>query len=450
MLTSFKLPFSLALSIFSLNAFAEAPLLAGGSNASAGGLLIARSTDFGDSWVPARKITGLPANLQQNMAGLVCRGEVCYTASYYKLSNNKWGGAILVSEDKGVNWHTVNIANMPAHTGQSISSIECSKTLCVAAGNYSHDGSISPMMLLGDTNEWHFVTKLNYPKDVNYYGGRVSCTDDYCVVASQYEQAPGIYYPIFSQYDRRTGEWQITKDIQGFPKDFKGLTLPDVSCTGSRCVATGGSGVFSSTDEGKTWSYVSTVAGSPAYQSIDLTTTYCKEDRCIAAGDGKLDNKLQPFLMHSKDGGQAWAYADIAKPVTPKAALYVTTSSCDKEVCVATGSTLKADPLVLISRDAGASWSYVENLPRVPNGGYALVIALQAATVQGQNIVIVGSSTDSKASLPLILVSHDAGATWDLSTKVTGVNGNDLYLYQLTGATSAAMNAKGNKGLLLK
>lgn len=142
----------------------------------------------------------------------------------------------------------------------------------------------------------------------------------------------------------------------------------------------------------------------------------CSEAICIVGGGAFNENGiLVPFLARSTDQGATWVYSNDILSKLPadwgKGAF--TGMLCQDKFCIATGSyqTQLDDtnfPLLAVSNDSGATWSY-KTLPLKDDAGLSQPFCAK------DYCAVTGYQTVNGYQEPLIAITRDNGATWTIS-----------------------------------
>ncbi|RUR17669.1 exo-alpha-sialidase [Legionella sp. km535] len=172
-----------------------------------------------------------------------------------------------------------------------------------------------------------------------------------------------------------------------------------------------------STDEGATWSYPMDITHSslpqPFYEG-ELVASACSDALCIAIGTYSDKVTKRPLLALSSDLGITWSYPQDINSKLPdsfKFGWFTGSPNCSGTTCVAVGAYLsnkKYRPLLAVTRDAGVTWSYPEGIvaPDFPEEAM-----LYGASCVGTTCMAVGYHYPG-TTYPLLALSKDAGATW--------------------------------------
>lgn len=190
------------------------------------------------------------------------------------------------------------------------------------------------------------------------------------------------------------------------------VTLQGVSCVGSRCVAVGyqcGAGgcggfmrgaIMVSTDAGQSWR----AARFPATAGF-LHDVTCSGPTCLAIGMSRPGVHGSYLVVRSVNGGASWRLSTLRPPVL------ISVSCASPRVCFATvDSRLTAkgiaiDPEVLVSHDAGSTWQRTA-IPALQEFNGANVTCGSATSC-----VVTVFATESGALTHLWLTTN-SGKTW--------------------------------------
>lgn len=316
----------------------------------------------------------------------------------------------------------------------------------VSGGQYLQ-GSIQLPMIATSLNgaAWNYPinsTPSNLPSDFSDQGslGLVSCSDAICIAAGQYSSDTGIF-PLLAQSTDNAKTWSYQLDSSTvLPSDSSGLsTFSSSSCSGQVCVA--GGGYFTSTTlmpmiaantgPGGSWAYTmdSTTTPPSGYsRNGQVFGVACSGTRCLAAGkyvDGTP--KTIPSVAISLDSGATWSYTiDKSKNLPPSFGSSGTFNSvsCDGLLCAAGGNYTTGFannfPMLATSIDGAASWTYPisNSLASLPldysDSGYFLTVACHASIC-----LAGGQYYGSGVGFPMLSVTTDGGSTWEYKVDAT-------------------------------
>ncbi len=179
----------------------------------------------------------------------------------------------------------------------------------------------------------------------------------------------------------------------------KASELESVSCASTQsCVAVGiraGGGAlsFTTTDAGATWKQGALPRGAGALDSVQCMSS----SRCVATGEGAL--------LVSTDAGATWQTAADPVPSADLASVVCPTS----QVCIAAGlyarATTGTAAVIIESADGGETWHPSQAPVWAPG-----VVSLGCGSV---DFCVAGGD--------VMLVSYDAGASWQARTVIGGV-----------------------------
>lgn len=241
-------------------------------------------------------------------------------------------------------------------------------------------------------------------------------------------------------------QWSYTMNHHQFtPPNANGRSaiLQNVSCSDRNfCVAVGDystkKGKFPmlvvSRDRGLTWTYKVTDTtllppnGAPN-PNAELTDVSCFDKNCVAIGQYYTrEGMIYPMLLHSNDFGNNWTYKmyDTLLP-PPHAAqnpnVHFRGVSCHKNICAAVGEYLAYQeecncraffPMLVVSTDAGNTWEYkmYDTLLPPPNAAIDPHTKFRNVSCYDHVCAAVGEYTNGVGYFPILVVSMDKGKTW--------------------------------------
>ena len=208
------------------------------------------------------------------------------------------------------------------------------------------------------------------------------------------------------------------------------------SADGSRLVAVGVGGVYTSTNSGTTW-IQSTNPTGPAAQLI-FTTLSADGNKIAATCYGDLDGSvLSGSVFISTNFGVSWT----SNTLPCLNLIAITCSSDGNKLVVAAGEkpSIGIGPitggLIYISTNSGADW----NVTGAPSNYWSCVASSADGTKLAAGIMIELDSQGNPTP-GQIYVSTNAGVTWSLTSSPT--NGSDSFIQ---GWVSIACSADGCK-----
>lgn len=254
----------------------------------------------------------------------------------------------------------------------------------------------------------------------------------------------------FTQFDSVGTNGWYTPTVLGVP----GVSsLSNVDCAGdlplTRCIAVGTSNssannlIIYKLSNSLVWQ---TSVSVPITTGI-LTKVSCGSSLCVAIGS---DGGAAPVILTSTDGGVSWSSltsAGIQNFPPPVNNNFLTSGvSCSDTTCIVVGRNFNTttSPLIFITTNSGATWSYVTSIGGVAPATGAFNGANCAGS--GSNVICTAAGEDLTLSVPLLASKNSAG-TW---TYVSNVNINNVST-PLTSVTGGTFNsAAGSSSSLLK
>jgi hypothetical protein len=272
-------------------------------------------------------------------------------------------------------------------------------------------------------------------------------------------------FPVLATSEDNGKNWNYPKDIftnltSSIDPNFISGSFAGDACTGendqSVCIATGqylnnqttlpliAAGFKNATS----WNYPHSVFENlqsvidPEFVSGELKGASCSgsgtNSFCISAGNYSTNTKQLPLLAESKNGAMSWTYpASIHKNLTTsidKNFLNGTldNASCSKStchtVCIATGgycNTTNCNPLLALSIDQGATWTYPKQIfqnlnttidPNIKGGNFFS----SSCTGSGNETICSAAGayyTDTQL-LPLVALTNDGGSSWTYPSSI--------------------------------
>lgn len=169
--------------------------------------------------------------------------------------------------------------------------------------------------------------------------------------------------------------------------------------------------------DGSQWTYpTSIVTERPDSTTITINNADCSRYFCAATGYYYLNQNSMPLLAMSKNNGATWSY--IA--TLPKNFMNATLDQikCNSSFCIAVGAGDNVEKQflpILISSSDGASWSSANilNLPQDLTSG-----EFNTTTCDDNACLAAGKFQIAKQTNPLIAVSTDNGNSWHYSSDI--------------------------------
>ncbi|MFC3909187.1 hypothetical protein ACFORL_08900 [Legionella dresdenensis] len=261
--------------------------------------------------------------------------------------------------------------------------------------------------------------------------------------------------------------WSYPSDVysSALPVNFSyGYLNNGTASTGNTFVATGyySDGTVErplmalSLDKGITWSYPGDITSSALPADFDSGyfsgPSACSGSACIATGYYISNTTMSsyPLLALTQDSGATWSYpAAIYTPANLPPAMTAGNLSggagCSGNTCIAAGyfdNGLTSYPLLAVSLDSGSNWSYPASitssgLPAPFSYGYFS----GGADCSGSNCIAAGMYSDGISTYPLLAASQDSGNTWSYAADVSSTSLPVPFVY---GGFNGGASCSGN------
>ncbi len=332
-----------------------------------------------------------------------------------------------VSTDGGSTWSVKSTAGAPAYATYTSSS--CTGTglsaVCVIAGRDLTETQPPFLAMSKDGGNNWAATPVAGALPVSGIYHAASCTgtstNAVCMAAGQNLTNNA---PLLASSNNGGSNWSV-KTIQGASSTAG--TLNGASCTSSStgtatvCVAAGhhtdatlnDSLLVVSTDGGNSWN-TKTITNAPA--KAELYSASCTghgvSARCVAVGQNLSNGS--PFIALSQNGAANWTTVNAVTgaPVNGTFSAASCTGQGTTAICLAAGQNLiNSAPLLVISKDGGATWSTVTTV----EGGLPAKGAFFKTECSGNGKTAFCSAAGqdtSSTQTPLIVTSKDGGNTW--------------------------------------
>lgn len=246
--------------------------------------------------------------------------------------------------------------------------------------------------------------------------------------------------------------WRFVQHISGELSISYRATISAASCSNHFCSAVGGGfeqlPLLVSDSKGQSWSLVQKIYGLPQGARNTLASISCSNKSCIAVGNG-------PLLIKSDSTGQSWEVKKISG-LTPGIRGRLSSISCSNNTCIAVGEYNKNSttrlPLIVISHDEGLSWELVKD---ISNLNLDLSTAdLEAVHCKNTTCVAAGKyKTERNIEFPLLLASNDSGKSWFVVDTIADIPDMEEGLFksiQCTDNNCIAVGAYYDKSIIHK
>lgn len=216
--------------------------------------------------------------------------------------------------------------------------------------------------------------------------------------------------------------------ISTLPSDFfKDGILNSASCSGDMCIAVGEYQnksteevwrrkplLLLSSDHGTNWSSYYKLPYDYINNGGYLSAS-CFNGTCVAGGSYDSQNGTRPLLISSKDNGATWTYAYHLYNQNAVGSIHST--SCTDNFCMATGSyhanSLEM-PLLAITQNSGTNWTTISVKPEHFHSGY-----FYSADCRNNTCIAAGGyHATQNHSFPYLISSQDKGQSWHLPSSV--------------------------------
>lgn len=423
---------------------------------------VAVSSNAGSTWSFPTSITEPNTTPAFSSTGIFfgtgCKGNTCIATGRYVATDTIQRPLVGVSTNAGETWsyppEITNPNTIPAFNGKGVLLLSsCDGSTCISGGQYRDTSNTDRPLLALSTNAG---TTWSYPEAITNLtttpafsgNGRLEsgyCHDRICITSGQYNDSNGVQRPLMAlSYDTGT-TWTFPRSItepNTTPAFNSGGQLFVTSCHSSTCITTGGYTDINaiqrpllalSTDTGNTWTFpqdITNLTTTPSFSSDGLLIgTSCHNSTCIAVGYYTDTSAVKrPLLALSTNTGSTWTYPEGITNLTVTPAFssngQLLSASCPSNTCIAVGfyydSSSTQHPLLALSTDTGATWSFPGNItqptitPAFSSGRFSGV------SCEDHTCFAAGEYFDTNAiSHPLLAVSVDAGHTWTFSDSIT-------------------------------
>lgn len=410
---------------FALNSIAIA---AGENFAETFPPLLVATTNGGNSWSTV-SISGAP--LTGSLASASCTGtgasSICITAGL-DASGSELAPLLISSRDGANTWNKVSdIPNTGLFSASSCSGNE-STAICIAAGSENILSGPALLVVSRDgaaswSNATPSITGLSGTEQFSAAGCTGDGTTAICIVGGTSTFLSGS--PVLATSLDGGATWNnISTTIGGLPANG---VIRSASCTGTGataiCIAAGREGfitstplLLGSTNGGNSFTNITgAIGGLPASGSFTEASCTGTGATAICIAVGQDNTGLQPpLLVLSTDGGNTWNNITAIPSLPNDQAFYAAscTGSGSNAICIAAGGAEDGSqpPLLVVSKDGGASWQVVTNISGLPGNG--VFFAANCSGTGSSAICIAAGQSRAGTNPPLLVMSTDGGNTW--------------------------------------
>ncbi len=240
----------------------------------------------------------------------------------------------------------------------------------------------------------------------------------------------GTAFPLLTQTTNGGISWNVVTSITGLPStDHGALFGASTSCNGigsnTLCVAAGVFGTYFSgpplllqtLNGGATWSKVTSIVGLPGTDIGAYFGADCRSSLCLVAGEDSTTSS--PLLVQSKDGGATWTHVTVLGS-TPSGFFQVPACNDEGKLCVVTGQNTggSAPPILAQTTDGGITWNYVTSITGLPSSGD---FGHAACGGSGTTAICVAVGINYDTGAPLIAQTTNGGASWNVVNSIAGM-----------------------------
>lgn len=379
------------------------------------------STDAGDTWNPTGWIG--------HDIGKVVIDPSDHTHLLTCSAGNYVGAKLVSSTDSGATWS--NGAACPYQT--SALAIDPTNPLHLYIGTYN--GGLFESTDGGTTQNPVAAFGTDYVTDIELDAGTVATPTN----------PPNVYvstagWGVFAGvYDSTSGGYTWNAVSQG-TRGIYNVAVNEMlmGTDGILYLASGGSGIFKSPDQGHTWTQVGASLVGPTGGEAGANTLIEDPTANSTLYAGTADSVFKTI-----DGGATWNRSVSGMPTDPT----VYGLTLDPQQTSVIYAALAFGGGVYKSVDSGASWASASSgIPLGPawSGGAGLSIYAIAADAQHSGVVYAGTdlgvykTTDGGASWGVI--SNGMGTPWTMAVAVDPTDSNNVYA---TGATGFYKSTDG-------
>lgn len=399
--------------------------------------LLAVKNTAQDTWFYPQSVSSqLPANYSAKayFTNSSCNNSLCVAVgANFDYKQNLWTPLLAQSQDQGKTWSYVTNIQTDSQMNKELDEVSCNNEICVATGViYNDETGPFPTLLVSDHGQWY--TPALESSDINNKKlSHIACQDTYCVaVGYGTDQQDTQGFPIVAtSHDKEKKQWVFSQPLK---TDSYNTYAQSLSCNDKLCMIAGATGdgrsgepiLATSTDHGITWVYSDDIninlPADFAYNGV-LNNAKCFNNLCIAVGRYNrvyTQNLDSPLIAISLDAGKSWKYTSqtIANLPDGYKEARLQDVSCNDKICIAIGEyqvAKPADPMnnrspfLIVSKDQGTTWSYVNALPN-KSTTYGFFTQVNCQT----NACSIAGAYGNPLQ-PLSIKTEDAGVTWSSS-----------------------------------
>ena len=345
----------------------------------------------------------------------------------------------LVAVNLKMGWTAIEkISGMPASLKPLFAlTAHCSGNHCIIGGGGVFDNTIPYLAVSQDEgNTWFYPTIIGFSTAAfNTEIKSTYCIGAQCMAVGSYHEYKTCNIPLFLSSQDSGLSWKSVA-VNKLPRIKLDCVEPKfISCGNGFCVVAGNYvrdfgtyamlSLFLSFDEGKSWKYIDSkeIANLPSgFKNSDLVAGNCVGNACTLMGSYNKHNDYThryPLILTSKDAGRSWTFVENPKNLPENIDVRYTYIDCSEERCVATGVSTDhniSQSFIVFSTDR-LTWQKVD-LNNILNYEVSEFSALKCT----ENTCIVATSS-RKPDLTefFFLTSDDRGVTWQRVENVNGI-----------------------------
>jgi len=387
------------------------------------------SFDNAQSWKAIIPNLNLPNGLTfSSISNAVCNTNGCLAVGIDsgKITTHP---LILQSDATASNW-TINnnIQGLPPFiSGGYLSSLHCQGNECLAQGTYTTGINIlgnKPFVITSDDagKNWKF-NSLPLVKFFNYQTTAFACGTGFCtLLGNNYDSTQKAYLPLIYTNGNSDHSWSMTQTVANLPGSFTDYTydLTAMNCSGNVCAAVGsyypnGRGqikplLIVSYDQAKSWQFIDISTNN--IKNVVLRQISSTDDNFVAVGT----SLHHTVIVESHDLGRTWALTEKL----PLTNTYWPMVNCNGSTCIVAGAFTNKQLYVLLSKDAGNTWTLNENFGISVNG------QINSISCNTNSCIMVGNDNSSN---PLLISSQDGGVTWMQQNNIANLPNQMTFMF---------------------